>query len=496
MNLRSYFSDLEDRPAAGRLAAALGNAGLLGVGYLLTRQLRAFVVSLAVSAGLLSLVIAWPGFMLWRILLVAWWSVVVLHGWRSASRERHEFRLDRNERITLWRNRLIAFLCLLLAAFSWYRFDTWRIMSYAEAAHTAGDCDRATAALRWLGRGHRLANEPAVARGEAEQAACKQLTDALATMDPHEEAAKLAVYLQNPDARWAGAGTRRAEALFQEVWSAEYLPLDLVADAFAAVSATLREEPGQTEAALAVVERFRSDLAELAEFDACQAETFNAWMDTQTWEPPELAEALAPEAEAWPERMIACTEAQGATDKSGELYQTFLTRFPDHALAEEAVRGLLDGELYCDFPTAYAAAPAYEGSGPHPAQFIGIDPEEYGFSDDWQAASVAETELAVCSDGPERGSYQETCYYEPGSDYLQPIGGYENQDVDFYASRFTVKAYEVRTGELVAEYSEEIGDPCPEELEYEYYYFDVVPGEYDSDYSDADVRGIFAPIIG
>lgn len=496
MGIRSYFSDSHERPAAGRLAVVLGNATLLGVGYVLTRQLRALAVTLIISAGLLSLVVAWPDFTLWRVLVVVWWVVVVLHGWRSASKERHGFRLDRSERIVLWRNRLIAVLCLLLVAFGWYRFDTWRITGYAEAAHTAGDCDRATAALRWLGRGHELANSPAVARGEDEGATCEQLIDALALEDPGRRAAALGAYIENPDARWADAGLQRTEDLFDNVWSSETLETVLIENAFVAVSDTLKDQPGQTEALLALVAEFRADLAERAELHACEVEEINAWLDTQTWESPELAEALAPEAEAWPERIIACTTSQGGTDYAGELYQKFLTRFPDHDLAGQALSGLIEDELYCDFPAAYAQSPAYEGKGPHPAQFTGIDPAEYGFADGWQSESAETAELAVCVEGPERGNLQETCYYEPGSDDLPPVGGgIHLEDVDFYATKFTVKAYALRTGELVAEYTKEIGDPCPDELEYEYYAFDVVPGEYDSDYSDKDVRGIFAPLL-
>ncbi|GAB4005861.1 hypothetical protein GCM10029992_54940 [Glycomyces albus] len=48
--------------------------------------------------------------------------------------------------------------------------------------------------------------------------------------------------------------------------------------------------------------------------------------------------------------------------------------------------------------------------------------------------------------------------------------------------------YELRTGEVVDQYSREIGDPCPSS----FYYRNV--DAVQSEYSNADVRGMFEPI--
>ncbi|WP_152486979.1 hypothetical protein [Nocardiopsis halotolerans] len=271
------------------------------------------------------------------------------------------------------------------------------------------------------------------------------------------------------------------------VMHGDELDLAPVEDAFAQLSTTLRDTPGQSEHVRAVVETF---LADLAEAPSCNAKEVDAWLFEQTWEEPELSEPLASEADQVPVRMMRCANVLNTTemDTAGPAYQEFLAAYPEHELADEAAENLISDVGYCGYPAAYPAAPAYGGDGPHAVRMLGMDPDEYGFPDSWQTVDVDDTVLVVCVEGPERGSLQQTCYYEPGAD--QMLGG--AAEVDFYATEFTVRAYELRTGELVEDYSEEIGDPCPATLEYDSHSFiDRVPGSYDSDYSDADVRSIF-----
>ncbi|GAB3448723.1 hypothetical protein GCM10027570_22510 [Streptomonospora sediminis] len=489
------------RPAPDRISAVLGNATLLGIGYLLLRRPRLAALSLAVSAGLLALAAVYPHLLVWRFLLVVWWAALVLHTWRAVppAPAPGERPAPRSRWSPLWRTRVLLAACLLLVAFGWLRFDTWTIVRYAEDAHAAGECDRAVDSLRWVGPTHGAAYGSAAERGEDERKACERLLTALAAEDAETAAEKLGAYLERPGARWDGAGPERAEFLLDVALQnngAEFLgdddpALDATEDAFTQLSSTLQDTPGQSGRVRAVAESF---LADLSDTPPCKAKAIDDWLLGQDWKKPELAEPIAPEAERLPGRMFDCAESIGATDpdEAGAAYQEYLKAYPEHEFAADAAAALLSDEQYCEHPAAYPGAPAYKGDGPHAMQTFGIDAGEYGFPDSWQAGGVGETVLVTCVEGPERGRHQQTCYYDPGAS--QPLVTHQgNAKVDFYASKFSVKAYSLRTGEPVNNYSEEIGDPCPSVLEYETStYLDLgPPSEYDSDYSDADVRGIF-----
>ncbi|MFE1397221.1 hypothetical protein ACFW53_04695 [Nocardiopsis dassonvillei] len=475
-----------------RLSVVLGNATLLGIGYMLMRRPRSAIVSLVGSVVLLSLIAYLPHVLAWRLLLPVWWAAVVAHTWWLAPRGRP---LLRGAGKAAWRGRALTAACLLLVLFAWVRLDTWTIVRDAGAAHTDGDCERAVASLRWLGPAHSVAHAPSAARGEREREACELLLSALSTTNRPAEAEALREYLDHPGALWDGAGPERAELLLGEALedgeAAEGAPpaLAMVQEAFSQLSATLRSAPGQSERVRAVVESFLTDLVGA---EPCTAKEIDAWLFAQTWEEPELAETTASQADQVPVRMFGCAEALRHTQVEASMvgYQEFLTAHPEHELAVRAAEALLSDGGYCDHPAAYPGAAAYEGGGPHAMWMSGLDPDDHGFPDSWQAATPDDTALVVCVEGPERGGYQETCYYEPGEDQVLPLYG-TSVGVDFYASEFTVRAYELRTGELVEEYSEEIGDPCPDVLEYDSYYLDSVPSEYDSDYSDAGIRAVF-----
>lgn len=111
-------------------------------------------------------------------------------------------------------------------------------------------------------------------------------------------------------------------------------------------------------------------------------------------------------------------------------------------------------------------------------------------SKSWTTRDVDDTVLAVCVDGPTRGSFQQSCLYESS---LSPYGATK---VDFYASKFKIKAYEVRTGERVVSYTTEIGDPCPPILTYETYGVDIgPPDKVESDYTSTAVRSMFHRLV-
>lgn len=485
--------------APDRFSVILGNATLLGIGYMLMRRPRLAIVSLIGSISLLSLIALYPHVVVWRLLLPVWWVALVLHAWQSAPNARPVFF---SERSPVWLQRVLAAACLMLVSLAWLRIDTWTIVRDAETPHADGDCERAVSSLRWLSTAHGTAYGSLVSRGESEREACELLLTALDESEGPASATGLGAYLDHPGALWEGAGPRRAELLLDEAlgeirWGGVKVLEDdspawgTVEEAFAQLSTTLQDKPGQSEPVSAVVESF---LADLAKAPPCKAKEIDTWLLAQTWEEPELAASIAPEADQLPARMFHCADDLSAADTDA-AYQEFLTAYPEHELAVRAAEALLSDGGYCDHPAAYPGASAYEGGGPHAMWMLGMDPEEYGFPDSWLADTVDRAALVVCVEGPERGSFQQTCYYEPGENQqLTSLEGFA--EVDFYASEFTVKAYELRSGELVGDYSAEIGDPCPGELSYTNRHgFDIVPSKYNSDYSDADVRSIFAPLV-
>lgn len=484
-------------------SAVLGNATLLGLGYLLVRRPQWALAAAGAALALVALIALFPHVTAWRVLLGLVWAGAVVHAWRLA---RHSGGTPDpapgGAAPPRWRTRVLTGACVLLVALAWLRLDAWAITRDAEAAHTAGDCDRALASLRWLLPAHGIAHGPAADRGVQQRQACELLTAALSDPDPSAAAEKLERYLAEPGALWDGAGPERAELLLDTVVArareqeaaGEALgghgpAVAAVEDAFTQLARTLEDAPGQSGRVGAVAESFLSSLDGMA---PCRAREIDGWLLAQDWEDPALARVMEPQAEQAPVRMFDCAEALASVrpEEGAGAHQEFLAAHPEHPLAARSAESLIATEEYCAHPAAFPAAPAYEGEGPHAMRVSGLDPEEYGFPDSWRADTVEETVLVVCVQGPERGSFQRTCAYEPGEDQLLlPFSG--STDVDFYASAFTLQAYELHSGELVEEYTEEIGDPCPEELEYESYFLDIVPGEYDSDYSAADVRGMF-----
>ena len=477
-----------------RLFLVIGNATLLGIGYILMRRPGLAIASLTGSIGLLALIAIYPYVPEWRWTLPLWWVALVAHTWWSAPRKDPVLR---GVGKAVWGKRALATACLMLVLLAWVRFDSWAIARDAEAAHADGDCDRALASLGWLGAAHDVVHGSVASRGQQEREACELLISALETSGQPVAIERLEAYLDHPGSLWDGAGIELAGLLLETIIDVDGKVLKdhdsalaTMEEAFTQLSVTLQSAPDQGEDVTVVLNAF---LAALDEAPPCRAQEMDTWLFAQTWEEPELTDRIAKDAYRAPLRMFGCANDLSRSDEeaANAAYQEFMESHPEHAMATKAAENLLSDGGYCRYPTAYPGAPAYEGDGPHAMWTIGIRPDDYDFPDSWQAESIDETVLVVCVEGPERGSYQQTCVYEAGASHLADVA-----EVDFYASEFTVQAYELRSGEPVARYSEEVGDPCPEVLEYTSSpHLDVVPDKYDSDYSDADVRAIFDPLM-
>ncbi|WP_035698612.1 hypothetical protein, partial [Glycomyces tenuis] len=365
-------------------------------------------------------------------------------------------------------------------------------------AHSGGDCEDATAATAELDATHRVADGAVAAAARRSGEACEILLEALADDDPLDAATILLGYMQHPAALWEGAGPERARWLLQ----AALTPLDFessvaVRSAFLTLDEVLDESPGQSAAARELVEDFLEDLGG-HQAEGCQAKAVNDWLFSQDWEHPELGEPVAAASGMVPLPILECareTFDSGDLTAALDLYEEFLADFPDHELAAEAaqereqvetaiererVDGLLSGGDYCDNPAPYRGAAAYSGGGTNPMWLFGLDSTEYDLPGSWTTRDIDETVLVVCVEGPERGSFIESCEYEE-------FDGTYLGTVDFYANEFKVEAYELRTGERVEDYSVEIGGSCP----YVLTFYGEIDGTRNASYEPADLRDLF-----
>lgn len=478
------------------IAAVAGNATAFGLGYVLMRRPRPAAAAITGTVFLLFLLAVDPGNLPWHLLFGLWWLAMCFHAWHlTHGAEPALFDGSRG------RDRILAIGAagLVLLVVLGLHLDARHMVGDAETAHAAGDCERAVDTLEQFHTGHRIANGDMVLRGQDQLRACRLLNEARAA-GAVEGATHMLTYMDDPAALWDGAGPERAAMLLDAALAGGDLEGTLK-PGFEQLIATLEAGAG-SEYVRGTVERLMAGLDEDA---SCDAVAIDDWIRAQAWEAPALAEPVAAAAEAVPLRLLDCArDRSSASDLSGaqEMYQRFVAEYPDHADVQAAVdelyavdsriefehvQQLLTADEYCQEPAPWRDAPAYEGRSPHPMWMIGVSPSEYGFSEDWIARNVEETEIVVCVDGPKQGRFLESCYYE-GS-----FSPYINDEVSFYATRFDVKVFALRTGEQVDSYTVQFdGNPCPEVLEYSYYYTDLgPPGEVEAEVSDADVRSVF-----
>jgi hypothetical protein len=483
---------LRPRRATDPVVAIAGNATMLGIGYMFLRRPILVALALTGTGFLLWSAAVQTENPLWRFLLPGWGLAMIVHAWWLTRRTPNEQLVDLVEPDPARRSRIFATTAaaLVLLTVAWFRFDAWWIVHDAETAHAEGDCERATAELESLDAVHRVAFGPIVLRAEEEQEACDLLLAALGEA-PAAAASTIAAYIEHPGALWEGAGPQRAAFLFDAAMAEDDPALTVVQDAFAQLSATLEQFPGESGTVRATVESFMADLTEVS---ACKGYKVDDWLAGRDWGEPALTEPVAAAADQVPTRMLGCAQDRAATgdiEGAGILFREFLTGYPDHELAGEAADGILASGSYCTNPVAYPGAPEYGGGGPYPMQMVGTwGSEGRGFPDAWLATTADETALVVCVDA-EVGEFQDSCQYR------RPSGG--TFWATFYAHEFSIKAYEFRTGTLVEDYTREIGNPCPDRLD------GTVSSIYismsdtflsmASEYSDADFRDMFAPLM-
>ncbi|MFH8896655.1 hypothetical protein ACH4HG_09640 [Streptomyces coeruleorubidus] len=457
------------RPAApaDRWAVALGNATLLGIGYLLLRQWRLAAVAVLGTALLLDLT-ASTAETLYEVLLLLWWAAGIAHGWFLA-RRRPEHVVRRGQRAgTLGLALAVVLTAVLLRA------DAYGIENRVTAAREGGDCEAAVAAQGEVWWGHRLAGAPVVEPGDAVVEACHRLDGAAATL-----------------ARAARRGSTE----------------DL-GRGFGTLAGVLNE-PGNEQTVRTVLDTF---LDGLPTDDSCDTAALTAWLRDRGTGHDVLDRSADAAARTEPAALVGCGDhlmTEDAWQQARTHYQRLLDAYPDDARTDEArdgvreatlaieldhVRGLVENTYgadsgYCSKPAKYSGAPPYR-KGTNRALFLGDDEYTDKLPGSWRTGDPAKAALVVCADAAENGAAVETCPYENDRSKYLP------HQVTFYKVKIPLKVYELRTGKRLDPRSVQIGGgSCPSVLRYEYYQYDLGPGDQFVSTSKSGVRDAFRPVV-
>ncbi|MFI7390908.1 hypothetical protein [Streptomyces tendae] len=443
------------------LAVAVGNASLLGAGYLILGRRGLFWAAAVVTVALLWLTYATAE--TWcELLVVLWWATAVGHGWWLA--RRHPAAGPRRGQRLL----ALALTVPVLAAAGWVRFDAHGVEDDVAEARADGDCGAAVAAQDEVAFRHRLVAAPVAARGDAVVEACERMDTA---------------------GGYLGGGLTG--------------DLDSLETGFRRLGAVLGES-GNERTVRATLDRF---LDRLPTDDGCLTVTVADWLRERAPGPGDLTgPASATAARIAPRALMDCADGFMSTrDWPGarERYQRLLDEYPDDVHADAARKGVRKAGLaieldritelvaaadsmdsgYCRKPAKYSQAPAYR-KGRTSAVFVGDTEYTDKLPEEWRT-DTAHTSLVVCTGEAKAGDVVETCQYR---DHNGSIGS-----VRFNKLAVRVKGYALRTGKLVVDRTVQLGgESCPGILRY----FDALPSRMAVTPSNGDVRDAFGPVVG
>ncbi|HVV12593.1 hypothetical protein [Amycolatopsis sp.] len=452
------------------LAVAIGNASLLGVGYLLSRR-RGLAAATGVVTVLLLVLLATVARTVWfEAVVLVWWLGMTWHGWFLAG-GRARWNLVRRQRSIA-----LAVTIPVLIAVGLLRFDAAQIEKTVTTARAKGDCGQALSALDRVWVGHRVVDAPMTVRGETTAQACGRLREAY-----------------------------------------DHLTVGLSGDTvaltagFADLSSVLAEYPGHEKMVDTVLDGF---LGRLPAPDACRTAAVTDWLRQRPAGHNALDRAATAVPRVAPAALAGCGDAllagQNWTDAQ-RRYQQLLDQYPGNELtgkAQDGVRraglaleladvtALLGGSAesapqYCAAPGHYSAAAPY-GKGVNHALVYGNTDYTSRLPADWKADGPGNAVLVLCTGDATYGTPTRTCGYNADDS----TGG--ATDVTFHKIAIPVRAFELRTGNVVADTTVEIGGTsCPYFLSYTTF------GDYDHgpgtdqyvDPSDDDIRAAFAPVI-
>ncbi|MCE7008141.1 hypothetical protein LWC34_35785 [Kibdelosporangium philippinense] len=443
-----------------RLAVAIGNASLLGVGYLLLgRKAWAIVTTLVTVAFLVLLGVTVPG--TWfEVLFVVWWAALITHGWYLAGKPGRPAPVRWPRVIAL----LIAVPVLTSVAYA--RFDAASIEDNITEARDSGDCPKAQSALDRIWFGHYVVDGPMAVRSENTAAACARLL---------ETARALQVATSESDTRGLQAAYRELDAIRTDL-------------------------PGHDMMVGTVLNGFTERVSDR---DPCGISEITDWLRRRPASnnlldrPADIVPRIAPAA------LVACGDDRARNnDWNGakERYQQLLDQYPGHELTAKAQEGATKakqslelihvsslGAKYCQTPAAYSGAPAYTKGTANRAVIHHTDNLNDGYikklPQDWQA-DTSQAALVVCIGEREAGAPIRTCRY-------RILSNGQVRNVTFSKTAYSVKGYELRTGNLVIDTRVEFGGAvCPQTV--------TVFGDQSrmpAEPADSDIVAAFAPIF-
>ncbi|MFD3306902.1 tol-pal system YbgF family protein [Streptomyces sp. NPDC058694] len=460
----------EDRPH-DPLAVALGNASLLGVGYLMLRRRGLAAAAAVVTVVLVSRLVstARPAY---EIAVLVWWVAVVAHGWFLARRG--------GSGVALRGQRVVA-LCITLSvllAVALLRFDASRIEESVTEARERGDCAGVSSAQDRVWFGHRVADAPLAARGDESVEACDRLRSARTELNT--------ALTGNTEALDKGFGTL----------------------------ASVLAEPGNEKTVETALTGF---LGGLPAKDPCTTVTVTDWLRDRKRSNDVLDRSADAARRNAPAALVGCGDelmADSSWQDARAHYERLLDRYPGDELADKArtgarratqsielanVRSLLapgsgTQPEYCSRPAKYSGAKPM-GKGTNRALFYSGNTYGQDYTDKlpgaWKAADAADAVLVVCMGEDTYGSSVRTCPYQGRSSGSTTY-------VTFHKIAIPVKVYEVRTGKLVVNRKIQInGSSCPSRITY-LTFRDSDSGPPSTRYvteSTSDVRSAFRPLV-
>jgi hypothetical protein len=445
-----------------RLAVAIGNASLLGVGYLLLgRRAWAVVTGLVTLVFLVLLGVVVPG--VWsEILFVVWWAALIAHGRYLASAPARP--------VPVRRPRVLALLVTIpvLVVLGYVRFDAVSIDNGIAEARAGGDCGQAESTVDRIWFGHYVVDGPMTVRADRTAQACVRLG--------------------------AAEGTLSSAASRGDIGSLQ--------SAYGELGAVLRDLPGHDRMVAAALDGFTG---RLAGGDPCATVQLTDWLRQRPVSHTVLDRSAAVVPKVAPAALVGCGDKR-ADDRSWAdaktRYQQLLDQYPGHALTAKAQAGIKQatqglelqnifalGKNYCTTPAVYSGAAPYVKGAANRAVVYHTDTYDDMYLDklpgEWKTDNSQAT-MVVCIGERGSGAPVQTCPYRSDTD-----GRVRN--VTFSKMSFPVKAYELRTGKLVADTRVEVGGAaCPATL--------TSFGANDQlrmavEPSDSDIRDAFAPVF-
>lgn len=450
-------------------AVALGNASLLGIGYVMMGRrglaLAAGVVTVVLVSVLVSVARVWC-----EVVLLLWWAAVIAHGWFLAGGRRARGGAVRRQRLVA-----LGVTVAVLLAVGLLRFDAARIARSVTEARESGDCAQVLTAQGRAWIGVRIGDAPLTGRGDQAAEACRRLRTARAELTTGST---------------GDTGALKA--------------------GFATLASVLAK-PGNDKTVETVLNGF---LGGLPTKDSCHTAAVTDWLRARQPTHDALDRSAGVIARTAPAALVGCGDsllAAKSWTNARTRYQQLLDQYPGDRLTARArdgveqatltielanVRGLLEGPTgtqpaYCSKPAKYSGAAPY-GKGTNRALFYGNDTYTRKLPASWRTTDAAHAVLVVCAGDADYGTSVRTCPYE------SKFSPYFPTNVTFHKIAIPVKVYELRTGKRVAKHKIQIsGASCPRRIHYTTF-GTIDTGPPSKQYvkaSTSDVRAAFRSLI-